>query len=259
MEQLATADGATTAVRGGKGRDLFIVHSLLTDRDAFQAVLPDLMRRFRVTLVNLPGFHGTRKIPGALIAYETWLANALDGFGIGSDCILCGNGFGGTVALAFALNQPRRIGKLLLADVAAGFPEQGKAAFRLMAHRVVSEGMASIAQIAATRVYHSEYLARNPAIVEERRRVLTEIDPEAFAAACEVLIDCNLVPRLRSVDVPTLVVYGTLDQATPPALNKEIAAAIPTSEIMEIADCGHCPPLENPVAFLRTVGRFLSS
>ena len=52
-----------------------------------------------------------------------------------------------------------------------------------MAHRVVSEGMASIAQIAATRVYHSEYLARNPAIVEERRRVLTEIEnSEAFAA-----------------------------------------------------------------------------
>ena len=64
-----------------------------------------------------------------------------------------------------------------------------------------------------------------------------------------MLIDCNLVPRLRSVDVPTLVVYGTLDRATPPALNKEIAAAIPTSEIMEIADCGHCPPLETPSPF----------
>jgi len=73
MEQLSTADGATTAVRGGEGRDLFIVHSLLTDRDAFQAVLPNLTRRFRVTLVNLPGFHGTRKIPGILIAFETWL------------------------------------------------------------------------------------------------------------------------------------------------------------------------------------------
>ena len=77
MERLATADGATTALRGGKGPDLFIVHSLLTDRDAFQAVLPDLVERFRVTLLNLPGFHGSRPIPGTLTAYEMWLAQRL--------------------------------------------------------------------------------------------------------------------------------------------------------------------------------------
>ena len=259
MEQLLTADGGTTAVRGGEGRDLFIVHSLLTDRDAFQNVAPDLMHRFRVTLVNLPGFHRSRRILGTMIAFETWLGDALDGFGIGSDCILCGNGFGGTVALAFALNHPQQIGKLLLVDVAAAFPEQGKAAFRLMAERVAGEGMASIAPIAATRVYHPEYLAKKPTVVEERRRVLMEIDPAAFEAACEVLINCNLVPRLQSLQLPTLVVYGALDQATPPTLNKEIAATVPRCEVMEIPDCGHCPPLENPAAFLQTINRFLSS
>jgi 3-oxoadipate enol-lactonase len=259
MDRLATADGTTTALRGGSGPDLLIVHSLLTDRDAFQAVLPDLVERFRVTLLNLPGFHGSRPIPGTLTAYVTWLANACDAFGIGSDCIVCGNGFGGTVALAFALNYQHRIRKLLLADVAAAFPEQGKAAFRTMAEKVAQEGMASIAPIAASRVYHSDYLTQHPAVIEERRRVLAAIDPVAFTAACEFLIDCDLVPRLASLRLPTLVVYGELDQATPPALNEIIAAKIPACEILKITNCGHCPPLENPGAFLRSISRFISS
>ncbi len=259
MDQLVTADGATTAIRSGNGPDLLIVHSLLTDRDAFQAVVPDLLEQFRVTLLNLPGFHGSQPIPGTLTAYETWLARACDAFGIGADCILCGNGFGGTVALAFALGRQHRIRKLLLADVAAAFPEQGKAAFRFMVEKVAREGMDSIAPIAAARVYHSDYLKRNPEVIEERRRVLAAINPAAFMAACELLIDCDLVPRLTSLRIPTLVIYGELDEATPLALNTIIAASIPACEILKIANCGHCPPLENPGAFLRSIGPFISS
>ena len=60
---------------------------------------------------------------------------SLDGFtefSVGDDAVLLGNGFGGTVALAFALAHPKRIGKLVLCDAAACFPEPGKQAFRVM-------------------------------------------------------------------------------------------------------------------------------
>jgi 3-oxoadipate enol-lactonase len=234
MEELVTANGTTTALRAGSGPDLVLVHSLLTDREAFQAVVPELAECFRVTLLNLPGFHGSRPIPGTVTDYELWLAHACDDLGVRSNCIVCGNGFGGTIALAFALNHQERIGKLLLADVAAAFPDQGKLAFCNMANRVAQEGMASIAPLAAGRVYHSEYLAQNSTIIEERRRVLSAIDPAAFIAACKLLMDCDLVPRLKSLRVPALVVYGDLDQATPPALNKIIAANVPTCDIVEI-------------------------
>jgi 3-oxoadipate enol-lactonase len=73
-----------------------------------------------------------------------------------------------------------------------------------------------------------------------------------------VLISCDLVPRLEFLRVPTLVIYGDLDQATPPELNKTIAANIPACEIVEIANCGHCPPLEKPVAFLQAIQAFIS-
>jgi 3-oxoadipate enol-lactonase len=258
MEVLKSPDGSTTALRAGRGRDMVILHSLLTDRDAFQAVASELTAKFRVTLINLPGFHRSAKIPGDLVAYQTWLGKALDGFAIGPDCILCGNGFGGTVALAFALSNQQRIGKLLLVDVAPGFPEQGKAAFRLMAEKAATEGMSSIAPIAARRVYHASYVEKNPTVIEERRRVLAEIDPGAFAAACEALIHCDLAPRLNSLKVPTLIVYGALDQATPPELNGIIAKNVSGSRVIEMPECGHCPPLEKPAEFLDGIRPFLS-
>ncbi len=40
----------------GSGPDLVILHSLLADRSAFDAVAPALSRKRRVWLVNLPGY-----------------------------------------------------------------------------------------------------------------------------------------------------------------------------------------------------------
>src|SRR5438309_2554777 len=175
MEPIAVADGGLTGARAGAGRDLVILHSLLTDRHAFDSIMPELSARFRVTLLNLPGFHGSAAIEGALASYVEWLGRAFAVFGIGPEAILMGNGFGGTVALAFALADGDRIGRLVLCDVAPGFPEAGKQAFRIMAASVAEGGMGAIAEIAAKRVFHTMYLGKYPEAVEERRVVLLKI------------------------------------------------------------------------------------
>ncbi len=259
MEQLALADGDLTAARAGSGRDLVILHSLLTDRRAFDSLLPELASGFRVTLLNLPGFHGSAPVEGSLEAYVGWLARAFDRFGIGAEPILMGNGFGGTVALAFALTHRDRVGRLLLCDVAPGFPEAGKQAFRIMAATAAEGGMGAIAEIAAKRVFHTVYLGKYPEAVEERRAVLLEIDPIGFRAACMALIDADLVADLPRLAVPTLVICGELDQATPPELNRLIAAKVAGARYAELPRCGHCPPLEQPEAFLAAVGEFLAA
>lgn len=126
LHHLTAAHGLTTAVRTGEGRDLVVLHSLLTDRGAFDPVLPALAEKFRVTLINLPGFHGSHAVPGLIDAYVARIEDSFEEFRIARDAVLLGNGFGGTLALAFALAHPDRIAKLVLADAAPGFPEQGK-------------------------------------------------------------------------------------------------------------------------------------
>jgi pimeloyl-ACP methyl ester carboxylesterase len=57
--------------------------------------------------------------------------------------------------------------------------------------------------------------------------------------------------------VRTLVVCGEQDQATPVALTKLIAEKVPGARYVELPGCGHCPPLEQPEAFVAAIGEFV--
>jgi len=257
LEQLSAGRGALTAARTGVGPDLVILHSLLADRHAFDPVLDALAEKHRVTLINLPGFHGSE--PPMLALMDTYVAIIEDGFdefGIGEDAVLMGNGFGGMVALAFAIAHPERIAKLVLADAAASFPPEGREAFAVMAERVAQNGLAAVADIAAKRVYSTAYLAAHPEAIEACKQVLLGIDAKAFQAACRVLQETDLTPLLHHLRVPTLIVCGELDQATPPALTKAVAEKVAGSRYVELPGCGHCPPLEQPQAFLAAIKDF---
>jgi 3-oxoadipate enol-lactonase len=258
MQELAAGHGVLTAARAGEGRDLVILHSLLADRHAFDPVLPALTANHRVTLINLPGFHGSQPTPLALMdAYVAAIEDGFDEFKIAKDAVLIGNGFGGTVALAFGLAHPERISKLVLSDVAAGFPPEGRQAFAVMAQKVADSGLGAVAEIAAKRVHSPDYLKAHPEAVEERKKVLLDINPDAFQAACRILQESDLVPLLRHLRVPTLVLCGEMDQATPPALNKQIADKVDGARYVELPGCGHCPPLEQPEKFLAAIGEFI--
>jgi 3-oxoadipate enol-lactonase len=258
LEQLTAGHGSLTALRTGKGRDLVLLHSLLADRHAFDPVLPALSANHRVTLINLPGFHGS--LSPMLPLMDAYVAAIEDGFvefKIANDAVLIGNGFGGTVALAFALAHPERIAKLVLSDAAAAFPPEGRKQFEVMAAKVADGGLGAIAEIAAKRVFSPSYLAAKPALIDERKRVLMGIEPKAFQAACKILQEADLTPLLHRLAMPTLVVCGEFDQATPPALNKEIAEKVPGARYVELPDCGHCPPLEQPEQFLAAIKQFV--
>jgi len=258
MQELSAGHGVLTAVRTGAGRDIVVLHSLLADRKAFDPVLPALAAKHRVTLFNLPGFHGSEPVVSALLdAYVARIEDGFQEFGIDKDAILIGNGFGGTLALAFALDHPERIAKLVVSDAAAGFPDEGRKAFAVMAQKVAEDGLGAVAEIAAKRVYSPNYLAANPSLVEERENVLLGIDPKAFADACKILQQADLVPLLHRLRVPTLVVCGEFDQATPPALTRMVADKIAGARYVELSGCGHCPPLEQPEQFLTAIREFV--
>jgi len=258
LQELTVGHGALTAVRAGAGRDLVLLHSLLADRHAFDSVLPALAAKNRVTLFNLPGFSGSQ--PTLLPLMDAYVAAIEDGFqelGIGKDAVLVGNGFGGTLALAFAFSHPERISRLVVCDAAAAFPPEGRQSFAVMAQKVADGGLAAIAEIAAKRVFSPAYLAAHPQAIERQKAVLLGIDPKAFQAACKVLQETDLTPELPKLKLPVLVVCGEFDQATPPALNKQVAEKIAGARYVELPGCGHCPPLEQPQQFLAAIGDFV--
>jgi 3-oxoadipate enol-lactonase len=64
--------------------------------------------------------------------------------------------------------------------------------------------------------------------------------------------------RAAAIRVPTLVLCGTEDRPTPPALSAELAALVPGSRIAMIPGAGHLTNLERPADFNQSVDDFLA-
>ena len=241
----------------GEGRDLVLLHSLLTDRNSFAPVAPRLAQHRRVSSLALPGFGRTPPAGPSIEDFADAVARYVETLPVEPDVL--GNGFGGFVALALAARHGAKIRRLVLADTGACFSEAGRAPFRAMADAVEKGGMEAIVQTAVRRIFPERYLAEHPQAIEERRKVLLQANPKHFATACRALAQVDLRAALPRIANPTLVVVGALDAATPPALAREVAAGIPNAKLVEIPGCGHCPPLERPEAFLDIVEPFLRS
>jgi 3-oxoadipate enol-lactonase len=257
MAKIAIPGGTVDVVSEGDGPDLVLLHSLLIDRSAFARVTPVLSRSRRVHLVALPGFDGSTAAGPAVEDYADRVAAALRTLGLGPGSAVLGNGFGGFVAVALAARHGGLFERLVLVDTAAAFPPAGKAAFAAMAASVAAGGMGAIAETAARRIFHDAYLAAHPEAVAERRAVLARFDPQAFVGACRALERVDLRPVLARIAHPTLVMVGELDAATPLALARALADGIKGARFVLLPRCGHCPPLEQPDAFLDAVAAFL--
>jgi pimeloyl-ACP methyl ester carboxylesterase len=254
-------DGAIVEYsQDGKGPDLLLLHSLLTEMTVFERVMPRLTQTHRVTRLNLPGFGASAPVALESVAeHADHVARALDALALPPTVDVFGNGFGAFVALELALRHGERLGRLIVADTAPGFPEAAKAPFRGMAERVRASGVSAILDTAIGRMFPTAFQAAHPEIVAARKAALATADAECFARACLALATLDLKPRLSSIRNPTLVMCGALDQTTPPELAREVARKIPGAAYRQIEGSGHCPMLEQPDALVAMIDSFVSA
>ena len=71
------ANGTVNASQTGKGPLLFLLHSLLSDRASFDAIVPRLSQSFRVVVPELPGFGKSPPVDGGLAAVADRMAEAV--------------------------------------------------------------------------------------------------------------------------------------------------------------------------------------
>ena len=105
------------------------VHSLLSDRASFDAIVPELSKSYRVIVPELPGFGRSEAVSGGLAAVADRMAEAVKDATGGEDAIVLGNGYGGFVALQTAIRHPGIATRLVLADCGAAFPNRGVSSF----------------------------------------------------------------------------------------------------------------------------------
>jgi 3-oxoadipate enol-lactonase len=260
MMAIVNVNGAHLDVEQvGSGPELVLLHSLLTDRSAFDRVKGELARQRRVCLVNMPGYGESSPVGSTIEEYADHVAGLFPALNLSARTAVLGNGFGGFVALALAARHGSRFERLIIADSAATFPEPAKEPFRTLHAKVGEQGMSAVLEAAVRRMFPEAFILNQPKIVAERKAALAKADPQCFARACLALARVDLRNEVRRIRNPTLVMVGSLDQTTPPELARELAEAIPGARYQEVAGAGHCPQIENPAEFVAAVQAFLTA
>ena len=86
-----------------------------------------------------------------------------------------------------------------------------------------------------------------------------DVGPQAYVRQQRAILRrADSRPLLPSIRCPTLVLVGAQDEATPPALSDEMAAAIPDARLVTVPDCGHLSTLEKPEAVTRALVEWMS-
>ncbi len=249
------ASGAVHAAVSGTGPDVWLFHSLLADAGSCAPLAAALAATHRVFLPDLPGFGGSEAAAHGLPAVADRMADAMRESG---PAAVVANGYGSFVALTLALRHPGVITRMVLAGTGATFTEPGRAAFRGMAAAAGSKGLAAIADTAMRRLFAPAFQDAHPDLMAERRARFLATDPALFIAACESLAALDIREAVRTLDLPVLVLTGEGDEATPPAMARELAGLLPHATFKELPGLAHVPQLQDTAAFMTAIEPFLA-
>ena len=182
-----------------------------------------------------------------------------------------GTSYGGMVAMAHAARYPEAVSHLVLIVTAAhgGFIPRAQA---ILAERGTPEqqrvckdlwdgGFRSVADVQHYYdVMGPLYARRHDAAAAATVRGRAEPSPEplnrAFGPA-GFLRTFDLRPELARIDAPTLILAGRHDWICPPEFSEEIHALIPGSDLRIFEDSSHSIRVDEPVALLDAITRFV--
>jgi 3-oxoadipate enol-lactonase len=234
---------------------LLLLHSLGTSLHVWDAQADALATAFRVIRPDMRG-HGLTSVTAGPYSLHGLAGDALavlDALGIGRAHV-AGLSIGGAIAQALAARAPERVLSLILCDTAMTFPPES--AWRERAALVRAQGMAPLVAPVLSR-WVTEDFQGDPA-AEGLRAMLRRTDPEGYAGAAEALAVADLTEGTRALRLPTLVLVGEHDVATPPAAARALADAIPGAALTVLAGAAHIPTMQVPAAVTAAMGGFLA-
>jgi L-proline amide hydrolase len=191
---------------------------------------------------------------------------------------LFGNSWGGMLAMEYALAQPEGLASLVVASSPASLHQWVEEAHRLRAElpedvrRVLAEHEAagttdSPEYEAACEVFYRRHVCRLeewPDPVLRTFRWLTEHGevyrymngPSEFHVV-GTLKEWDITARLGEIHVPTLVVTGEHDEATP-AINRRVSERIPGAESVVYPGASHMAHVEDTGGYVTLLDGFFS-
>ncbi|MFC4078456.1 alpha/beta fold hydrolase [Amycolatopsis samaneae] len=244
-------DLAITISEAGSGRPALILHG--GGGPATVAGLAGHLARTTRTITPIhPGWSGTGRpawltgVDDLAIAYLGYLRDA----GL-RDVVVVGSSVGGWIAAEMAVRDTAGVLSGLVLIDAVGVHVEGEPIrdfFALDAH-----GVAEYAWHDSQRFYV------DPASLTPEQLAGRQADMATLRAIAgdPSMHDPKLLRRLRSVALPTLVLWGESDRIVTPAYGAAYAEAFGDGRFEVIADAGHLPHIEQPEATFALLDSYL--
>ena len=206
------------------------------------------------------------------------LANLIDHLGVGDRYHVLGQSWGGMLAQEHALTQPPGLRSIVLSDTAASFGGFSVEANKLRAdlpadvedalRRHEDAGTTDDPEyLEACLVFYSRHLCRADPWPDEMWRTFNALseDPTVYGTTngpsefhvVGTFKDWSVIDRLHEIRLPTLVISGRHDEATP-ALQEVLVGGIEGAEQVMLEESSHTPFIEERELYMAAVGDFLA-
>ena len=164
---------------------------------------------------------------------------------------LVGTSYGGALALEVALTAPERVSALWLMGCDPGAPRTGGPD--------LAGGLEStpdkVFDMLAGAVVHPQATAA----AETFKSMARALGGAAGAAQARAMGGrAAQTPRLGTLTMPALVLWGEDDALVPVTVGRQLATDLPNAQFHAFRSCGHLPSLEMPAESAALFAKFLS-
>ena len=237
-------------VREGEGPIVVLSHALGCDLHMWDGVAALLARAHTVVRYDHRNHGQSQVVPGAL-RVETLAEDAAELIrreAAGEPVHFVGLSMGGMTAQALAVRHPELLRTVVIANSAAHYPDP--APWRARAETVAARGVEAIAPGAVSRWLTPGYVTtpEGKAAAAALHDTLVGTDPQGYIESCNAVAAIDFRESNPRIAVPTLVIGGNADEATPLAMSEAIVTAIPGARLATI-DAAHLSAVERPVEF----------
>ncbi len=253
----------------GSGVPVILVHEFAGDLRSWEPQMRHFGKRYRAIAYNARGFPPS-DVPESVSAYSQARAAddilaVLDHIG-GRKAHVVGLSMGGFATLHFGLRHPERALSLCIGGCGYGAEPDKRETFRaeadLIANMIRTEGMPAFAERYAYGPTRVQYENKDPRGHAEFKAMLAEHSAVGSANTQQGVQKERpslyaLVEEMKRITLPTLIITGDEDWPCllPGILMKQ---SIPSAALAVIPNSGHAINIEEPEAYNRIVGDFIS-
>lgn len=233
----------------GKGPVLLLLHGLFGALSNWADVVEEFRKDYRVIIPMMPIY----QVNLDDLSVETladYIAMFVDKMQL-QDLSVMGNSLGGHVGLVYTLEHPQKVKTLILtgssglfeSGMGGSFPKRGSIEYIKERVEYTFYDPKTATQELVDEVFE---IVNNP---KKAIRILK------IARAAQ---RHNLKVEIRTIQCPTLLIWGLNDNITPPEVAHEFHRLIPNSELYFIDHCGHAAMMERSKEFNAYLKRFLT-